>query len=160
MPTRFPRTVEVVMHRKYYLEPKLQFMVGAGGFSSSGTARRSENPVSERVAVCSTLFSEEDKGRIDCSPLKGRAAQPCLPAAAHGHAEVQAPHLSRYAGCPPPVAFHGLTLWTICAGRGYSDELGTDFYIPTEISMCYNHVFAGSYRPPVEICKPEFPGST
>lgn len=69
-------------------------MVGAGGFSSSGTARRSENPVSERVAVCSTLFSEEDKGRIDCSPLKGCAAQPCLPAAAHGHAEVQAPHLS------------------------------------------------------------------
>lgn len=78
------------MHRKYYLEPKRQNMVGAGGFSSSGTARRSKNPVSERVAVRTTLFSEEDKGRIDCSPLKGCAAQPCLPAPARGHPEVRA----------------------------------------------------------------------
>lgn len=76
----FPRTLEVITHRKYYLEPKRRNMVAAGGLSSSGTAGRSKNPVSQRVCACNTLFSAGDKGRIDCSPLKGRgAARPCLP---------------------------------------------------------------------------------
>lgn len=76
----FPRTLEVITHRKYYLEPKRRNMVAPGGLSSSGTAGRSKNPVSQRVCACNTLFSAGDKGRIDCSPLKGRgAARPCLP---------------------------------------------------------------------------------
>lgn len=80
VPTSFPRTAEVITHRKYYLEPKRRNMVAAGGLSSSGTARRSKNPVSQRVSACNTLFSAGDKGRIDCSPLKGcGAARPCLP---------------------------------------------------------------------------------
>lgn len=96
-------------------------MVGAEGLSSSGTARRSKSPVSERVSVRNTLFSEEDKGRIDCSPLKGRAARPWPPAAARGQGgERRAPLRSRYAaGRPPPAAFRAPGARTGGAGRGH-----------------------------------------
>lgn len=106
VPAQFPQTVKVIMHRKHYLEPKRRYVVGAGGFSSPSTEKRSRNPVSERGTIRNALFSAEDKSSIESSPLKGCAAQPCLPgktsrqAAAKGACtpEVELPSPSGYTG--------------------------------------------------------------
>lgn len=165
VPAQFPQTVKVIMHRKRYLEPKRWYVVGAGGFSSPSTEKRSRNPVTECGTTRNTLFSAEDKTSIESSPLKGCAAQPCLPgktsrqAAAKGACtpEVELPSPSGYTG----------HLWNyVCLHHGLSLQYviilvkqGQTFMYP-ERSDCYNCVFAGSYPSPVEIHKREFPYST
>ena len=137
-------------------------MPEAAGFSSSGTEKRSRNPVRERGTVRNALFSEEGKARTDGSPLKGCAAQPCLPANSYRQAagklpsrpEVKRRSSAGDTGCPSPVKLH--VLGATC---NYFAELGTDFYTPKEIRLCNNHVFAGSHPPPVEIHNLEFPHS-
>lgn len=106
VPARFPQAVKVIMHRKRYLELKHRYVVGAGGFSSLGTEKRTRNPVSERGTIRNALFSAEDKTSLKSSPLKGCAAQPCLPgktsrqAAGKGACtpEVELPSPSGYTG--------------------------------------------------------------
>lgn len=92
--------------------------MGAGGFSSSGIEERSKNPVSELGTICNVLLSEENQIRIDSSPLKGCAAQPCL-----------ITKTSRQAASKGAARYGIMSTSTICAVCNYSDELGTDFHM-------------------------------
>lgn len=116
---------EVIIRRKQYLEMQCQYVVGQAGFSSSGTEERSKNPVSELGTTCNAPLSEENQIRIDSSPLKGCAAQPCLTTKTYRQTAGKG------------AATHGImstsTIYAVC---NYSDELGTDFRMYLQRSKC------------------------